>query len=84
MMFDNPNGIADATAEIMKTIREHLKEDERGHPCHYNRAFEAVYAVLEKRYATAKKMDVSIPESGHVVKDGLKIPKWLDDQIKGG
>ena len=84
MTFDNPNGIASATEEILKGIREDLQKDERDHPYHYNHAFSVIYEVLQKRYATTKPKATAVPKSGHAVTDVARLPKWLNDQLESG
>lgn len=45
---------------IMAKIRPHLKEDDKGSPVHYNRAYEAVWFELErfKIRLTARNADL--------------------------
>lgn len=47
--MEGPGGeLGTAVERIMAKIRVHLKDDEPGHPIHYNRTYEAVLAELQR------------------------------------
>ena len=67
MQFDNTNGIADITENVMAAVRSHLLPDEPNHPCHYNAAFSAVYETLSLNVTRMPTTGLPKPRQGPVL-----------------
>ena len=75
MKFSRDDKAAEAAEEIMLKLKasDALKSDEPNHAFHYNRAFSAVYEVMQLYFPPTQKLD----SGTHTIPfEAVKFPEW--------